>query len=159
MRVPRDAIAAALALGVGLGGAVALAQDASQDAPAEPAKIPRIQVSGTLKFVVSLTVSPTLPNGTQLTIAPQVTLFDDKYFNFSQISGTVKISGGKASLTLLLPYTWLVASTSDKVSVSIQVNGSSFKGDLSYSDASNFTKTFTLPANGKTTTLSFAGAI
>jgi hypothetical protein len=137
--------------------AAALAQEST--GAAAPAAVPRIKVSGTLEIHVSLVVSAALPSGTLLNISAGVSAMDAIYDNEANFSGTAKVAGGKAALILRIPYTWLVASTSDKVALNLFVNGFAATPAASFGDQSTFNKTIALPKNGSTTVVNFSGSI
>jgi hypothetical protein len=165
MQIRAGAWLKGLAVWLALAGAAraqeSAAGPAQESTGAAAAAAPRIRVSGTLEIHVSLVVSAALPSGTMLNISAGVSAMDAIYDNEANLSGTAKVAGGKAALILRIPYTWLVASTSDKVTLNLFVNGNLFQPfpKPSFGDQSNFNKTIALPKNGSTTVVSFSGSI
>lgn len=143
----------------------ALAEDvplpAAPDVPAQTfhvAAVPavaRIQRQGLLKIGVSLVASASLPAGTSILVTASAGSTDTAYTDQATIYGRTTIAAGKAAVTVQIPYTWLFASTADKVIIYVYVTGyTPTAGNSSF-----FTETIPLPANGATTILSFAGSI
>jgi hypothetical protein len=126
--------------------------------PPKPAVTP-IQVSGTFEVQVTLQVSPSLPNGTQISVEVTASTFDSSYSDSVSLTGTATVSTGQASVTLNIPYTWLVASTSDQVTVSAYIYGSANGAAGTYSDSTSWSTTIALPANNATTPVPIATSI
>jgi hypothetical protein len=116
------------------------------------AALARIQRKGVLKIQISLAASASLPNGTSLLVNASTGVVDASYTNSASIDGHTTIASRKAAITLLVPYTWIVASAADKVNVTGYV-------DLTATDITYLTRTIALPANGATTVLSFQSSI
>jgi hypothetical protein len=128
-------------------------------ANASPAT-PRIERTGTFVLDLDLTVSPDLPDGSLVTIYATASTFDADYSDTFELYGAqAKVADHKVSGTYDMPYIWLVATTADKVDVSISVSGTATKGELSYSDTSSFDETIPLPANGAKTPIHDAGSL
>jgi hypothetical protein len=126
--------------------------------PTKPANA-SIQVSGTFRVQVTLQVSPSLPNGTTITVDVTASTSDSSYSNSVSLTETTTASGGQASLTLTMPYTWLVASASDQVTVSASISGSATSAGATYSDGTSASTTIALPANNATTPVPFSTTI
>ena len=157
---------ASLALGcLALGSlAPAMAQTAEEPAGQEPggAQAPaaaRIQRSGTLKITVVLDASASLPNNTNVSITAFAQTFDATYSNSATLSGSTRIAAGKVNLTMNIPYTWVVASAANKVTVNLSMSASATTAAGTFQNSGALSKTFTLPANNKTTTVAFTGSI
>jgi hypothetical protein len=132
---------------------------ASTPAAAHSAAKGGIKVGGKLRIKIELRVSPSLPDGTPVSISPAASVIDATFANSAGVSGSATVAKGKANLTLDMPYTWNVASTSETVTVSVNASASAANGGVQYFNSSNFSQTFTLPADGSTTTVSFSGSI
>jgi long-subunit fatty acid transport protein len=162
MRVGTAARLVGLALTLALCGPSARAQEASTPAfggATSVAPAAKIQVTGTLTITVSVSASASLPAGTLLNIGIQALVVDKVYSNAATANVTAKVTSGKATATVHVPYTWVVASTSDKVTITASVFGTATKGELNFQDSSILTKTIALPANGKTTAVTVSGTI
>jgi hypothetical protein len=130
--------------------------------PAKPGPdSPGIQVSGTFQVEVSLQVNPSLPSGTTVSITATVQAVDSTYNNSASLTGTATVSDGQAGLTLNIPYTWQVASTSDQVSVEVSISSSApGSGNVdTYSDSTSVSDTVALPANNATTPVMISTSI
>jgi len=127
---------------------------------APPAATPRIERTGTFVLDLNLTVSPDLPDGSAVTIYATASTTDTDYSDSFELFGAqAKVADHKVSGTFDMPYTWLVATTADKVDVSVSVSGTATKGALSYSDTSSFDEIIPLPANGAKTPIHAGGSL
>jgi len=122
------------------------------------ATTPKKAVTGTVTIVVSLTVNADIPAGTPVSFSGSASVYDTNYTNSHGIGATGKVAAGKVSITLKIPYEFLVSSTSDKMSV--QVSAGTYAGSSpSYSFGTDLTRSVALPANGAATTVRFSGSI
>lgn len=117
------------------------------------------QVSGTFQIEVALQVSASLPDGGTISVEATLSTSDSSYSNSVSLTETTTASGGQASITLNMPYTWQVASTSDQVTVSVVISGSATGGAATYSDSTVESTTIPLPANNATTPVSISTSI
>lgn len=147
----RIMLSAMLGTLLGLDG-VAIGQERAPIGEAAP-----IQVGGTLVINVSLVTA--LPNGATVTVSPFVQPVDKVYGDTSSTSGTGTVSGGKAKISLKIPYSWRVSSRNDKVTISVSVFSFLQQASFSYNDLTSFSSTIALPANGKTTVVGFSGTL
>jgi len=136
-----------------------LAAAAADPAPVAAAKTPRIQVNGTFKVNGGFTVTKALTAGTAVTASIFMQTSDTTYSDNSGIQAQAKVSGGKVRFSVTLPYAWLVATTVDKVTVTVNLYGSAFTAANSFSYTTYLTKTVALPKNGATTTVNFTGSL
>jgi hypothetical protein len=116
-------------------------------------------VSGTFKVKATLPVSPSLPNGTQITAFASATFSDTVFTGNVSIQGVATVSGGQVTFKLLMPYAWKVESAADTVIVQLTVQGSASGAAAEYTDSSLFSQTIALPANGATTPVIFTGSL
>lgn len=123
-----------------------------------PAKA-KVERSGRLRLHVSLKVSPSLPKGTSISFYARAFVGDDSYTNEISLSASAKVSGGKATATLILPYTWHLASKKPKVSITVNIDGSASGDEATYTNSGFYPKTIALPADGATTDVDFNGSI
>jgi len=148
------------AIGSGIG---AMALMFTLAAAADPAPVaaatPRIQVNGTFKVNGGFTVTKALAAGTAVTASIFMQTSDTTYSDNSGIQAQAKVSGGKVRFSVTLPYAWLVATTVDKVTVTVNLYGSAFTAANSFSYTTYLTKTVALPKNGATTTVNFTGSL
>jgi hypothetical protein len=118
----------------------------------------RITVDGVVKMTASVSTNADIPNGTQVSVSGYTSVYDSSFSNSHSVSATAKVAGGVINVTLEIPYLFLVAATTDTLSVSldlrVSVNGAQ---NLSYS--TSFTGTVPLPADGATTTIPFSGSL
>ena len=150
------------ALGSGMGAAalmfgLAAAADPAPDAAAATAKI---QVSGTFKLNGNFTVTKALAAGTIVSASVYMSTSDGTYSDSSSIQAQGKVRAGRVRFTVTVPYTWLVAATTDKVTVTVNLSGStpaSSGNSLYYT--SYLTRTVALPKNGATTAFNFTGSL
>lgn len=125
-----------------------------------PAATPRIERTGTFVLDLDLTVSPDLPDGTVVSIGPSASAADTGYGNeIDLLNVSATVSGHKVSAAFEMPYTWLVAATTDKVSISVYVEASATNGSLVYSSYYSFAQTIPLPNNGATTPIRATGSL
>lgn len=121
---------------------------------------PRIERTGTFVLNLNLTVSPDLPDGSVVSIYATASTADADYSDsFELYDAPAKVADHKVGGTFDMPYTWLVATTADKVTLSVSVSGSAMKGALSYSDSSSFNETIPLPGNGAKTPVHVGGSM
>lgn len=117
--------------------------------------------SGVLTIKAVLTTNSSLPTGTTVSVSGYASAYDGSFSNSHSVSGQTKVAGGKATIVLRMPYTFLVATTATKVSVNLYASASpaptATGPRLSYS--SSFSSTIALPANNAATTVSFTGAL
>jgi hypothetical protein len=164
MRAATGAVLGGLAIWLAWPFPAALAQEhgiavvGKVQQPPKPAVTP-IQVSGTFEIQVTLQVSPSLPSGTAITIEATAQTLDSSYSDSVSLTGTAQVSSGQASLTLNIPYTWLVASTSDQVTVEVSISGSAATSGPTYSDSTSVSETIALPANNATTPVPISTSI
>jgi hypothetical protein len=122
------------------------------------ATTPKKTVIGTVTIVVSLTVNADIPAGTPISFSASASAYDTNYTNSHNVGATGKVAGGKVSITLKLPYEFLVSSNADKMSVQLDAN--TYAGSSpSYNFSTDFTSSVALPANGASTTVRFTGSI
>ena len=69
------------------------------------------------------------------------------------------VAGGKVHFSATIPYAWLVAKTTDSVTVSINLSGYSEAAEGQFSYTTYLTKTIPLPKNGATTSVVFSGSL
>ena len=146
--------------------AVTSGQALAETAPAAPAGIAvvgvaaasRIQVGGTLKVTVAVQTDKTIPDGTLMLFSASANVVDASYTNSHTVAGSAKISGGKAQVTLNIPYIWVVAAKTDTMSVSCSVSASVIAAEeTSYS--TNFSSSMALPPNGAMTAVTLNGSL
>jgi len=119
----------------------------------------RIEVTGTLVLDVTLRVDADLPDGASLAFSGTAAPSDDSYIEEVDVySIAAKVANHQATAKVTLPYAWLVASTEDKVAISVYVTGT-YEGAASFSGNSSFSTTIDLPKNGARTTIDLEGAI
>jgi hypothetical protein len=119
----------------------------------------RKAVSGTLTIEAVLTANKYLAAGSTVTFNGGASVYDTSFTNMHSITGVAKVRGGKVSVTLKIPYTFLVIGTSDKVSVNLSANANAETKGPSYNFSSNFQSTIALPANGAATVVKYSGSI
>jgi len=147
-----------------LAGGPARAND--QLAPA-PGTIMLQPVAATTKIVRNgfvtvnavLSASAQLPNGATVTYNLSASVYDSSYSNSHTVSGTVAVAARKATITVRMPYSWIMASASDTMTVSLYVSASAPASGATYTFNANFTSTATVPANGATTALTYSGSL
>ena len=116
----------------------------------------RTQLSGVLKVTVVVQTDKTIPDGTLLEFSAAANVVDKSFTNSHSVGGSAKISGGRAQLTLNIPYILVVASKTDMLSVSCGVSASVIGAEeTSYS--TSFSSSIALPPNGATTNMTLSG--
>jgi len=118
----------------------------------------RIQVGGTVKLTVVVQTAKTIPDGTLMVFSAAANVVDTSYTNSHTVAGSAKIAGGKAQLTLNIPYIWVVAAKADTMSVSCNVSAS-VTGNQQTSYSTSFSSSMKLPPNGATTAVTLTGSI
>jgi hypothetical protein len=139
--------------------AIGLASPALAQPAAPPAASSAIQVDGTLKVSGKFTVNAGIPDGTTVTISVSTSLSDASFGDEGGASPTATVSKGKVSFAVALPYTWLVASTKDSVSIELNVSAQSSSKGVSYSFSTYLSQTIALPKTGATTAVAFSGSL
>jgi len=118
----------------------------------------RIQVGGMLKVTVVVQTAKTIPDGTTMLFSASANVVDASYTNSHTVAGSAKIIGGKAQLTLDIPYIWVVAAKTDKMSVSCNVSAN-VTGNQQTSYSTSVSSSMALPPNGATTAVTLNGSI
>lgn len=118
-----------------------------------------VERQGILTVTGSYVVNKAIPNGTDVSITVATSITDLVYADNNQVSPSVKVTGGKVSFKVSLPYTWLVKSASDQVSVTIQMSASPNGGVTSYYYSNYDSKTIAIPKNGAITAVAFEGSL
>lgn len=113
-----------------------------------------VTVTGTLKLVIALTAGPAMPDGTPVSINVNINVGDAAYRNTSYVFTSSAVAGGRADVTIDVPYKWRLSSTSDVVDVSISANGNASAASDTYSYSTNFN----VPS-ASTTTVRATGSI
>jgi hypothetical protein len=150
-----------------LAAPVALAQEAATAAPdiqpdIQISRTPataKVTATGTLTIQAVLTVNKDLPAGTTVNFYGSSSIYDAAYTNMHSVSSTAKVAGGKVSITLKIPYSFLVLARSEKISVSLSANTTAFTSGPTYSFSTYFLSTIALPANGASTVVKYSGSI
>jgi hypothetical protein len=136
-------------------------------ATATPAGIPvagvpavsRTQLTGMLKVTIVVQTDKTIPDGTLMVFSTTATVQDQSYSNSHTVAGSAKLKGGKAQLTLGIPYIWVVASKTDKLSVGSFVSASVTGAVENTSYSTSFNSSIALPPNGATTAVTLSGSL
>jgi hypothetical protein len=130
-------------------------------APGQPGanQSPALHFNGTLSVSGSYAVNKAIPNGTSVFVNVFASVADTVYSNTSQIAPSTSVAGGKVSFKVSLPYTWLLQSAADKVTVTVEMSASPFGSGISYYYSNFDTKMIALPKNGATTAVTFAGSL
>jgi hypothetical protein len=116
----------------------------------------RTQLTGVLKLTVVVQTDKTIPDGTLLEFNAGANVVDQSFTNSHSVGGSAKISGGKAKVTLNIPYILVVASKTDTLSVSCGVSASVI-GNETVSYSTSFSTNIALPPNGATTAVTLSG--
>lgn len=116
--------------------------------------------SGKLKIEATVLVNPSIPNGAPVSFYVSVGHYSAKSLGMVTTQGQAAVSQGKATITMLLPYTFEYVASADQVDVLLSFTASPVSNPQSISyGASATTATVTLPANGVTKLLKFGGAL
>ncbi|HMN73194.1 MAG TPA: hypothetical protein PKA55_15120 [Rhodoblastus sp.] len=137
-----------------------------QAAPA-PGTIVLQPVAATAKIVRNgwvtvsavLSAGAQLPNGATVNYNVSASVYDSSYTNSHTVSGAVTVAARKATITVRMPYSWIMASATDTMTVSLTVSASVPTSGPTYTFNSNFISTATVPANGATTALTYSGSL
>jgi hypothetical protein len=104
--------------------------------------------TGTLQFEYTITVKSPVPSG-GITCSAEATVFTSTGADYIETAGVAAtISGSTATCTVVIPYSWAGATSSDSVMLSYNVFGSN---GVRVSDGS--LATIAVPANGTTKTI------
>lgn len=136
-----------------------LASPALADPPGPASPAAAIQRQGTLTVTGSYMVNKAIPNGTAVTISVSASVGDTAYSGSNQVSPAAKVAAGKVTFKVSLPYTWLLASSADKVTVTVDMSASPEGSAASYYYQNYDTKIIALPENGATTAVPFSGSL
>lgn len=159
-----------MALGAGASALLILAAPASaqESAVAAPdiqivhaatAATARLTATGTITIEAVLTVNKDLPAGTTVNFNGNTSVYDAAFTNSHSVTGTAKVAGGKVSITLKIPYSFLVVARTDKVSVNLYANTFAETSGPTYSFSTSFLSTIALPANGASAVVKYSGSI
>jgi hypothetical protein len=118
-----------------------------------------LHLNGTLAVTGSYAVNKAIPNGTRVYVNVFASVADTVYSNTSQVEPNTSVANGKISFKVSLPYTWLLKTAADQVTVSVQMSAQPFASGVSYYYSNYDTKTIALPKNGVTTAVAFAGSL
>jgi hypothetical protein len=147
--------------GMWLLGAAALALSTpalSQPTAATTSPAP-VQRQGTLTVTGAYLVNKAIPNGTQVSVSVYTSVSDLVYSNSNQVSPMAKVDNGKVTFKVSLPYAWLVKSTTDRATVTVQISASYSGNVVSYYYSNNDTRMIAIPKNGATTAVPFNGSL
>jgi hypothetical protein len=119
-----------------------------------------VTATGTLQVKVEFTLVD-VPDGTQLNVQVIAGCCVSDLVNggSNTMDGTATVSGGKAKLQLVTPYSWPAPSASEQVFVSVYTTANYTVGTVSYQDSGVATATIPLPKNGSTTPVSIATSL
>jgi hypothetical protein len=147
--------------------AASAGQALADAATATPAGIPvvgvsavsRTQLTGVLKVTIIVQTDKTIPDGTLMVFSASATVQDQSYTNSHTVAGSAKLAGGKAQLTLNIPYICVVASKSDMLSVSSNVSANVTGAVENSSYNTSLNSSIALPPNGATTAITLRGSL
>jgi hypothetical protein len=153
--------AAALALIMLISAGVTTAAERAQSPATVPVTfaVPRaaetaapLTVSGNIVVTVNVHCNATIPAGSLVYVGLSFYTSDASDTDTLDWNGSAKVANGVATLTFKAPYRWLVASTTDKVLISLSVSGTgaSTNGDFTYQFGDSRSATVALPKNGGT---------
>jgi hypothetical protein len=77
--------------------------------------------TGKITITVSLKVGASIPNGTRISKYPSLDVADATYRNYFGQSVSSTVAGGTAKAVVTIPYRWVLASATDKVTVGAQI--------------------------------------
>jgi hypothetical protein len=102
--------------------------------------------TGTVKVESTITLSANVPAMATLSATGAASLYDPAAGTYeASVTATVKRSGKKATVVLMLPYRWTVVGKSDVVTVSLSIRANS-----AGSPSTEVSALIPLPANGAT---------
>lgn len=163
MRIAASATAVALMALAGIIIAPAAAQQtagAAKPAASAAANNGIIRVAGKLIIHMQLQVGSSLPDGTNISVIIEAVANDDTADNTAEtVSTSVTVSGGAASLTSEVPYTFNIASRQDTIDVTLDASGNATSGGVSYTNGRQLLQSIPIPKNGATTTVNLSGSI
>ncbi len=161
------AICASALLAIFASALLAPARAADDQAAPAPGTIELQPVAAATKIVRTgwisvnavLAASDQLPNGATVNYNLSGSVYDSSYTNSHTVSGAVTVAARKATITVRMPYSWIMASATETMTVSLYVSASVPTSGPTYTFNSSFISTATVPANGATTTLTYAGSL
>jgi len=108
-------------------------------------------VTGTLKITGTITLITAIPTTVPVQCSATAIVVGDANGPISDlVSSTATRSGSTATCTLLIPYEWILQTLTDKVTLSVSVSALTRVHTRQLA-------TFTVPANGVTTSFTFVG--
>ena len=108
-------------------------------------------VTGTLKITGTMTLITSIPTTVPVQCtATAVVVADPNGPITDSVSSTATRSGATATCTMLIPYEWILQTLTDKVTLSVSVSALTRVHTRQLA-------TFTVPANGVTTSFTFVG--
>jgi hypothetical protein len=134
------------------GALLPLVDTAAAIGPESPAA--STELTGELKITGTVTiVSPSITSTTPISCSAQTILVSDANGPITEEAASAATrSGSTATCTVLIPYEWLLATpTTDKVTLSVTVTALSANARVHTHQVA----TFTVPANGSTTSFGF----
>jgi hypothetical protein len=154
--------------------ALAATSAAAQSPPVQPApdaatyrvaSVPastRIAVAGTLVLDITLTLNADLNDNSVVTVSyAELDVSDDSYTDEAGVFNIpATVSNHQAIASVSIPYTWLVASTGDQVTITVGVTATATtKSGNEIGWGTTLGATIALPNNGATTTVPLAGSM
>jgi hypothetical protein len=110
-------------------------------------------VTGTLKITGTITLVTSIPTTVPIQCNATAVVAADANGPISDlVTSTATRSGATATCTMLIPYEWILQTLTDKVTLSVSVSAPTRVHTRQLA-------TFTVPANGVTTSFTFVGRL
>jgi len=157
----RRTIATALCAFILASASSSLAADAIGVVALQPAAARALRTAtGVITINAVLAANAQLPDGANVSYSASVSVVDASFTNNRLISGSTTVAARKVTLSIRIPYIWLMAAMTGQMNISLFAAGNaSTTGGPRYSFTTTLRSTVAVPPNGTPTPINFTGAL